>query len=220
MSIKKLFKSLWPTTIKRYHSPINGLIEIVMSFNKPKMMIGGMIQSGCGVQRIWNDGIKYLSENKAKVKQALIIGLGCGDCAFMLEKFYPGVKMIGVEIDEKVIEAAQCYFNLATIKNLKITINDAEVYVDKLLKQKNKPAFDSIIIDPYLGETMPEKFRTKKFLNQLTKILTHDGVVIYNHLFYGKFKKEAERFIKLIDSSFGKITLKRSGNNLLIYGWF
>ena len=204
-------------TIKEINSPINGLIKIVMVFNRPRMIIGGLLQSGGLIIKLWDKAIKKLRKDKQRVKNALIIGLGCGDCAFSLERHYPGAKIMGIEIDEKIADLAQCYFNLATLKNLKINITDGVKYVEKISKQKKGLKYDLIVMDAYLGEKMSRAFRSEKFFNNLIKILDAHGVVIYNHLFFGKHKKRAGGFIKDLEKSFSKIVLQRQASNLLIF---
>ena len=212
----KFLRNLFPRLIKEYQSPINGLIEVIMALNSPRLMIGGMIQSGGLVRAIWEKALKNLKDNQKKIENVLIIGLGGGDCAFEVQKYYPDAKMVGVEIDDKVIEAAQCYFNLATVKNLKITIDDGNKYLAKIIKRGNKIKFDLVIIDAYLGKTMPKNFRTKKFFTQLKQVLAADGVVIYNHLFFSEHKNQAKIFIKELEKICKKISLIRTASNLLI----
>ncbi len=207
-------------TIKEYRSVHNGLIQVVLAFNRPRLIIGGMLQSGRLMQKVWNKAIGQVKKKGQKVEQALIIGLGCGDVAFEIQKNYPHAQMTGVEIDEQVIEAAQCYFNLATVKNLKIAIADGVKYADKLAKQKPGKKFDLVIVDAFIGEQIPKGFKTKKFFTALIKLLAHNGVIIYNHLFFSKHKENAAAFIKELEKVFGKITLMRTRSNLLIFGWF
>jgi len=204
-------------TIKEINSPINGLIKVVMVFNRPRMIIGGLLQSGGLIIKLWDKAIKKLRKEKYPVKNALIVGLGCGDCAFSLERYYPGAKITGIEVDEKIADLAQCYFNLATVKNLKISVADGVKYVEKISRQKKRIKYDLIVVDAYLGEKMPKVFRTKKFMNNLTKILSVKGVVIYNHLFFGKHKQQAEMFIRVLEENFDKISLQRTASNLLIF---
>lgn len=207
-------------TIKEYHSLHNGLIKVVLAFNRPRLIMGGMLQSGRLMRKVWNKAISKIKKENQQINQVLIIGLGCGDCAFEIQKYYPLAQMVGVEIDDQVVEAAQCYFDLATVKNLKIAVNDGVKYVNKLAKQKTIKKFDLIIVDAFIGDQMPKGFKTKKFFTALTKLLAHDGVVIYNHLFFKDHKQKAEGFIKELEKAFGKITLMRTGSNLLIFGWF
>ncbi|MDP4030745.1 MAG: fused MFS/spermidine synthase [Patescibacteria group bacterium] len=206
-------------TIKEDRSPINGLYKVVMLFNRPRLVIGNMIQSGGAVRKIWHKAINHLKTNKVKITKALIIGLGCGDAAFEIQKHYRQAKIVGVEIDPHVIDMARCYFDLATVKNLSISIADGAKYVAKIAKRKPAQKFSLILIDAYLGNTMPKSFRSKTFFKQLTGLLTPDGVVIYNHLFYDQYKQEAAKFIKELETQFDKVTLVRTGQNLLIFGW-
>lgn len=206
-------------TIKEGRSPINGLYKVVMLFNRPRLVIGNMVQSGGMVRKIWQKAIHALKDKGVKVDRALIIGLGCGDCAFEIQTHYRQAKIFGVEIDPHVVEMARCYFDLATVKNLSISIADGAKYVSQLAKRKQVKKFDLVVIDAYLGNTMPKGFRSKIFFKQLGKLLAHDGVVIYNHLFYDQYKTEAEKFIKELETEFGKVTLLRAGENLLIFGW-
>lgn len=219
--MRSWLKNLFTTQIiKQYHSKHNGLIQVVFAHNQPRLIMGGLLQSGKLMQKVWGKVIDKISQKGQKIQQALIIGLGCGDVALEIQKYYPKAKMIGVEIDEQVIEAGQCYFHLALVKNLTIAIEDGIKYVAKLTKQKKLKKFDLIIIDAYIGDQIPKGFTTKKFFESLTKLLTHNGVVIYNHLFFKNHKEQGEKFIKEIEKVFGEITLMRTRSNLLIFGWF
>ena len=59
-------------------------------------------------------------------------------------------KITGIEIDPNVIEIANIYFNLNTIPNLEIIIDDAFEFV-----LKTKVTYDLIIIDVFEDRTMP-----------------------------------------------------------------
>lgn len=207
-------------TIKEGRSPINGLYKVVMWLNRPRLIIGGMVQSGGAARKIWHQAIHHLKTRRRRLKRTLIIGLGCGDCAFEIQNHYRQAKMVGVEIDPHVVEMARCYFDLATVKNLNITVADGIRYVAKLARSQRPLKFDLIIVDAFLGNEMPKSFQTKTFFKQLAKLLTHDGVVIYNHLFYKHHQQEAESFIKNLETEFGKVTLMHAGQNLLIFGWY
>lgn len=204
-------------SIKEVMSKYNGLIEVVKVFDKPRLIIGGMIQSGGMVKKIWSKAIKKLKKQQKKIKTVLILGLGCGDCAFEVKKLYPRAEMIGVEIDKHVVNIAKSYFNLASVKNLKVTVNDGVKYVEKLMKQKKKKQFDLIIIDVYLGRKMPKPFRAKKFLKSLRELKAENGTVVFNHLFFGEHRKKAKEFVKDLETVFPEITLQRTASNLLIF---
>ena len=204
-------------SVKEVHSPISGLIKMVMVLNQPRLIVGGMVQSGGLVRKIWEKAIARLKKKGKKISKVLILGLGCGDCAFEVQKYYPRAEMIGVEIDKHVVDMAECYFNLATIKNLKIAIEDAAKYVRKLVKEKKPKEFDLIIVDIYLGKKIPKEFKNKRFFEELKKLLGKKGVIAYNHLFFKGYKKEAKTVIKELETIFPKIELQRTASNLIIF---
>jgi len=212
---KKLKYLLGYKSIKSIYSDISGWIHIVAVFDKPRMIVGGMLQSGGS--KIWQKAVNKLREEGQKVNQVLIIGLGCGNCAREIRKRYPKAEMIGVEIDRKVIDMAQCYFSLASIKKLRLAIDDGIKYVGKKAAQKRPKLFNLIIVDVYLGKKMPESFKTKSFLLNLRKLLNKDGVVIYNHLFFKQHKKQAKEFIEKLETVLPNIVLQRTVSNLLIF---
>jgi len=203
--------------IREVQSPISGLVKVVMVLNRPRLIVGNMVQSGGLVRKIWEKAIARLKKKGKKISRVLILGLGCGDCAFEVQKYYPRAEMIGVEIDEHVVDMAKCYFNLATVKNLKIAIGDAAKYVRKLAKKKKPKKFDLILVDVYLGKKMPKEFRSKRFFERLKKLLEKKGVIAYNHLFFKGHKKEAKAFIKELETIFPKIELQRTASNLIIF---
>ena len=220
MKFKYWWKNLTqPEVLKEINSPINGPIQIIKVFNKPRMMIGGMIQSGGLVRKIWKKAIGKVSSENIDVKNALIIGLGCGDCAFEVQKYFPKAKIHGVEIDGQVIDSAKCFFDLAKVKNLKTSIDDGIRFVDKKIKSKLKKKFDLIIVDVFLGKEMPKGFKTKKFFVSLKKLMSKNGVVVFNHLFFKNYKIEAKKMVNNLDKVFRVIKLQRTAANLLIFGY-
>lgn len=217
-------KYWWKNYVKREilqekNSPFNGRIQIIKVFDKPRLMIGGMIQSGGMVKKIWEKAIDKIVDENIEVKKALIIGLGCGNCAFEIQKVFPKATMHGVEIDKHVIDMAECYFDLTKVKNLKISIVDGIEFVNKRVKSKLKEKFDLIIVDVYLGQEMPKSFKTKKFFESLNKLMGKNGVVIFNHLFFKNHKAQAKKMVSGLEKVFPKIKLQRTAANLLIFGY-
>ncbi len=98
-----------------------------------------------------------------------------------------------------------------------MAIEDGIEYVKKLVKKKPETKFDLIIVDVYLGNNAPQPFRTKHFFKQLKQLLNPNGVVIYNHLFFGEHKKQAQNLVQTIEAVLPKVTLQRTASNLLIF---
>jgi predicted membrane-bound spermidine synthase len=210
--MNKVFQDLFSgDVVYQDRSEINGLIKVVKVFNQPRLMVGGMIQSGGLVRKIWDKGIKKIKREECQIDKALILGFGGGDCAFKLEQYYPMVKITGVELDRKIVEACENYFKVKKLKNLKMVIDDGLKFVSET---KNK--YDLIVIDVYVGQGMPKGFRTKVFFRQVKRRLNKNGTIIFNHLFFGEYKEMAERLIKTLEPEFNKIRLMRVASNLLI----
>jgi spermidine synthase len=199
--------------IRQDQSKINGLIKVVMVFNRPRLIVGGMVQSGGLVKKIWDKGIKKLKRERLKVKKALILGFGGGDCAFAIDQYYPKAQVTGVEIDKKIIEASKNYFNLNQLKKLKVIIGDGVKFI-----AKTKDKYDLIVVDVYLGQKTPKGFKTKRFFREVKKRLNKNGAIIFNHLFFKKYKDQAKRLIETMEPEFNKIRLVRVASNLLILG--
>ena len=72
----------------------------------------------------------------ARQKQVLIVGLGGGAMVHFYEHYDPDVKVDVVEIDAKVVQLADKYFDVRTQKNTKI-ITDGRLQV---LQDEPRPA--------------------------------------------------------------------------------
>ena len=199
-------------TIRQERSKYNGLIKVIMVFNMPRLIVGGMVQSGGLVRKIWDKGISKLKQENKKVNKALVLGFGCGDCAFRIKKYFPHALITGVEVDEKIIEIAKAYFNLNKLKNLNLVVEDGVKFVSN-----TKEKYDLVLVDAYLGKKVPKVFKSERFFKNLIKVLNKDGMVVFNHLFFGKEKEKAKKMISDLENYFGKIKLVRVASNLLIF---
>ncbi|TSC53454.1 MAG: Uncharacterized protein LiPW16_386, partial [Microgenomates group bacterium LiPW_16] len=80
-------------------------------FGKRKIVVSGLTQSGPLAEKVWESGIKTLIGERAgrhKIRpfradlsapSILILGLGGGSLAKLLNKYFPQAKITGIEID-------------------------------------------------------------------------------------------------------------------------
>ena len=115
-------------------------------------------------------------------KQVLIVGLGGGAMVHFYEHYDPEVKVDAVEIDEKVVELADKYFDVRTQKNTKIITEDAFKYF-----KTNKTRYDVIYMDAFLKPSeqtdatgQPLRLKTIEFYKGLREQLTPEGIVVIN----------------------------------------
>ena len=57
-------------------------------------------------------------------RSALLLGLGAGTLAHMLTRRFPGIRIVGVDNDSRLVEFARRHFDL-TLPNLEVVIGDA-----------------------------------------------------------------------------------------------
>ena len=106
------------------------------------------------------------------MKRALIVGLGAGHMANMLDKRY---KLITdtLEIDPAVSQAAVDFFNYTPTG--KAIVGDARYEIRHL-----KGVYDLIIHDCFTGGSEPAHLLTVETLQQLKKQMTGDGILAIN----------------------------------------
>ena len=137
-----------------------------------------------------------------RVNSILVLGCGAGSIPTIIYKemgLTP--KMDAVEIDKKVIELGNKYFELDQYANLNIVIGAAMNFVKTT---SNK--YDLILVDLFKGINVPEEFLSQHFFEQLKTLLNNNGEVLLNYVAYNHETKEQ---IKEIESAFEKSFLKK-----------
>jgi len=203
--------SLFPRTVLKVNSPISGLIEVKEQLGSYSLYVQGLIQSGGMVKSLWWKAIKKVRPMLTINRQSLILGLGGGNAAHLINKFWPKAKIVGIEIDPEIIKIGKKYFCLDQISNLKIVKADALSW----LKSSSK-RYSLILVDLYLGGQVSQKSETKEFIKKIQLKLKPQGVAIFNRLYYGQKKKETEVFIEKLGKFFPQLSFVRTASNLLI----
>ncbi len=202
--------------LEKTHSQINGEIIVSEFLGKKRIICAGLLQSGSVVKGIWSKALKKVKKQKIRITNVLILGLGGGTAAKIVSEFWPQAQIIGVEIDPVIIRLAKKHFKIDQISNLKIiqanAINEILNLKSSILNQKH----NLILVDMFLGEKLPPHSESKEFLKNLKKILSEEGIVIFNRLFWGKHKQKAKKFTQKLEKHFDSIEFSRTSSNLLI----
>ncbi|EKE04242.1 MAG: spermine synthase [uncultured bacterium] len=110
------------------------------------------------------------------IKNILILGMGTGKLATDFLKLIPALKSIDiVELDPKVVNIDETYFDFESNKKINIHIQDARVFV-----RNTKNKYDLVILDIYTGSGLPYRFMTEEFLQETDTVLNPDGLLITN----------------------------------------
>lgn len=124
------------------------------------------------------EAFRQLKPQNRNIKEVLILGLGLGSIPWMLEKKFRLIcNYTCVEIDEVVAGWAMKY----TVPELKspmmIYTADACAFV-----QITQEKFDLICVDLFIDEHVPEQLDDKSFTKPLSKLLTKNGLLMWNRL--------------------------------------
>ena len=111
----------------------------------------------------------------------LVLGMGTGTYATLCERYFPNMKTVGVEIDEKITGLAGEYFNLD--EDIPVVTYDGRAYLSGIEKDD---LYDVIMVDAYRDITIPFQMSSIEFFKMVKAHLKEDGVLIMNMNMYSK----------------------------------
>lgn len=192
--------------LEEVDSKINGQIKVVRSLGfGTYLQVDNLTQSGGIINAIWKGVLRKIKNQKSKVKNCLILGLGGGTVAKLINKNWPEAKITGVDLDPIMVKLGTRYLGLDTSR-VKVVIADASAY--RLVPN----AFDIVIVDLYIGKEFPAKFTSDVFL----KKLSNNKLVIFNRLYFGDKKTEALAFSQKLKKFFSKVEVVYPVANMII----
>ena len=198
--------------LEEVESPINGKLTVVRDLAWGTYIKGGgLTQSGGVAEKVWRTSLNKVKGERQEVKECLILGLGGGAIAKIVRKNWPQTKIVGVDVDPIIVDLGKKYLGLDKL-DVEIVIQDARDYItnnSKLskalpyrLRTKN---FDLVCIDMYVGDKVPAKFESEEFLELVLKLISPKGIAVFNRLYYGEKRKEAEEFHRKLIHIFKKV---------------
>jgi spermidine synthase len=107
-------------------------------------------------------------------RTALLLGFGAGTLAHLVARRFPGIRIVGVDIDPQVIEFARRHFDLA-VPNLEVVIGDAFAYAAEC-----RAPFDYLAVDLFCGRAFQRGALAKPFLRRLAAIAGPTGEIVVN----------------------------------------
>lgn len=103
----------------------------------------------------------------------LMLGVGAGTYASQCKHYYDNVQVEGVEIDGKITELANTYFEMP--QDVKVTTYDGRAFLE-VSDQK----YDVIFVDAYQDITIPFQMSSVEFFTLVRDHLSEDGVMVVN----------------------------------------
>lgn len=114
-----------------------------------------------------------MAERQASGQDVLILGMGTGTYAAQCRKYYGGISVEGVEIDQRITDLARQYFELPD--EVGVTTYDGRAYL-QAVDQK----YDVIMVDAYQDITIPFQMSSVEFFTMVREHLKEDGVMVVN----------------------------------------
>ncbi|MDR7518898.1 MAG: fused MFS/spermidine synthase [Armatimonadota bacterium] len=108
-------------------------------------------------------------------RHALLVGLGGGTVPARYVADYPTVTMDVAEIDPEVVAAAEQFFGIRQGDRLRIAARDGRLHL-----RMAERAFDIILTDAYLIDTIPFHLATREFFALVRAKLAPGGVLASN----------------------------------------
>jgi len=188
MSWKSYF---WSQTIARLPSLYNNEIRVSEDFGKRNLIVGGSLQSGPFIEKLWGKAIRTFAKHlPVHPHTILVLGVAGGSVISILRRFYPNAAILGVEIDPVMIDVGEKFFSLRQDRYVTVVQEDARAYVDRALSAKR--TFDLVLVDTFFGRHVVPWVSDAGFLTKLKRLVTRDGAVIINFLRENEYRNASE----------------------------
>ncbi len=170
-----------PRTVVRFSSAYNQDIHVVEVSEQYNLYVDGSSQSGMYIRRLWTTALTSFHLKRMKSPQNILIcGVAGGTVIHLLHALYPEANMVGVDIDNEMIEVGRKYFGLSNISTLTLVKREARDYIGSFIQRKK--TFDMIVIDLFIGRHVPDFLLKQTFWESVKKILRKDGILLLNYL--------------------------------------
>jgi len=116
----------------------------------------------------------YADRKPSDVKRIAIVGLAAGTTARQMTAVYGNIPIDGYELDPKIVEVGQKYFDM-TMPNLNIIIGDG-----RLNLERSQQKYDIIAVDAYRPPYIPPHMTTREFFEICAAHLSENGVLTLN----------------------------------------
>ncbi len=114
----------------------------------------------------------FAPQNIARIA---IVGLAAGTTARQAAVVYPQAQVDGYEIDPKIVEVANRYFDMASLPNLNVFVQDGRYGL-----AHSPHHYDLIAVDAYRPPYIPWHMTTREFFQIAVERLSEDGVLVIN----------------------------------------
>lgn len=148
-------------------------------------------------------------------QDVLVLGMGTGTFAMQCRRYFDGVRVEGVEIDEKITKLARGYFELPD--DVPVSTYDGRAWLNAVDRK-----YDVIMVDAFQDITIPFQMSTVEFFTMVKEHLNEDGVMVVNLNMRGQDEGSINQYLSdTIAAVFGQVyTADVTGNtNRALYAF-
>lgn len=129
----------------------------------------------------------------------LVLGMGTGTFATQCGRYFDGVRIEGVEIDEKITKLARQYFELP--EEVPVVTYDGRAYLNAVDRK-----YDVIMVDAFQDITIPFQMSTVEFFMKVKEHLNSGGVMVVNFNMRGQEEGNINQYLAdTISRVFGQV---------------
>lgn len=185
---KKLLSFFWPIVIEKREGKLGHQLEVIVYNGKTMFDTAEVNYSFGKLHEVMHAVLMRLKKKNYSFEQVLILGYGGGSAAKIIhEEILNEAQIVGVEMDEEVIDLAKKYFYT---KEVKLLQEDAFQYVKKAIDKGWK--YNVIVIDIFKNADIPPY--SEAFFEQIYSLLEDNGVAMLNTMCdETSFKKIGEK---------------------------
>lgn len=208
-----------PKVIFETDSEFNKHIQVVQIGDTRKIKVDKIDQSispnSQSCERLyWGKVVNVAKKELGEVKKVMILGFGGGTIAHLISRNFPGAEIVGVELDPVMVQIARDYFDIGSIPNLRVIIEDAlRLVVAPQEYDIQEFSFDMILVDVFVGERYPDLGKSGNFIGAIKKLVKPGGLVIFNRIYREHHQDDVNIFIDYVSEFFDNV------KNLVVAGY-
>lgn len=201
--IKRLLSYLVP--IKVYETPSYTSTNLEVTWNNGSLVLDSKHTnySHGSLEKVLKKGMQHIGYTTLKdAKSTLLLGVAGGSAIKILRnEIHNEGKIIGVDIDPKVIDVATTYFNLGSYQNFEMIIEDARVFI-----AQNEQKFDFILIDIFEDNVMPDFLFEATFIENIKLAMTKNSYILFNFMLLNDIENKLHKFTTAFESEAYKVS--------------
>ncbi len=175
---KRLLSYLFELHIESTSSEHNPHLYVSLRKGRYQLSTANAIYSFEDLYDNFQDAFNEINLDHLNIKNVLILGFGLGSIPIILEQnFEKKYHYTGIEIDEEVLYLASKYAIPGINSGIELVCADAVHYV-----KSSTTKFDMITVDLFQDDVIPQQFEQLAFLENVKKLLTPTGILLYNRL--------------------------------------